>query len=335
MQTETLLVLGRPGRAESAQLEEVTSDMEVVIGETADDLKEAAPRATAALCWWADRDMLREVLTSAPSLRWVHIMSAGINHLTSPELLEGGAVVTNGKGVFSDSLGEWVVGAILFFAKDFRRLLRSQAERRWDPFEVTEIAGQTVGIVGYGDIGRAVATRVRPLGMRVFGLTRRGPRSDSGRATERRDDGVAGADAAEKIFGPEGLTAMIEQSDYVVVTAPLTPETRGMIGEAELAAMKPDAVLINIGRGPIVQEGPLVDVLVDKKIKGAALDVFHREPLPDDHVLYRLENVLLSPHSADRTPEFLGNAMQLFVQNLDRYRRGEALMNVIDKSAGY
>ncbi len=128
---------------------------------------------------------------------------------------------------------------------------------------------------------------------------------------------------------------MIEMSDYIVITAPLTPETRGMIGEAEFAAMKRDAVLINIGRGPIVAEEPLVRALTEKRIKGAALDVFHREPLPGDHPLYRLENVLLSPHSADHTPDWLEKAMQLFVENLQRYRRGEVLVNVLDKGSGY
>ena len=127
---------------------------------------------------------------------------------------------------------------------------------------------------------------------------------------------------------------MIKMSDYIVITAPLTPETRGMIGEAEFAAMKSDAVLINIGRGPIVAEEPLVRALIEKRIKGAALDVFHREPLPGDPPSM-LKNVLLSPHSADHTPDWLEKAMQLFVENLQHYRRGEVLVNVLDKASGY
>jgi phosphoglycerate dehydrogenase-like enzyme len=345
MNRETLLVLGRPSESLLARLEAAAADLEIVVGETADDFLAAAPQATVALCWSSSKDLLREVLLKSPQLRWVHIMSAGINHLLSPELLESRAVVTNGRGIFSDTLGEWVVGAILYFAKDFRRLIRSQSEGRWDPFDIVEVSGQTVGIVGYGDIGRAVATRVRPLGMRVLGLTRRGPRRSGGglpggvlpaggapdaAASLQRED-----DLVERIFGPADLIPMIELSDYIVVTAPLTPETRGMIGEAEFAAMKPDAVLINIGRGPIVAEEPLVRALTEKRIKGAALDVFHREPLPGDHPLYRLDNVLLSPHSADHTPDWLEKAMELFLENLQRYRRGEALVNVLDKGSGY
>jgi phosphoglycerate dehydrogenase-like enzyme len=323
MGRETLLVLGRPGEQLLARLKAAAADLEIVVGETAEDFLAAAPRATLVLSWSATRDLLREILVKSPNLRWVHIMSAGINHLVSPELVESRAVVTNGRGIFSAPLGEWVAGAILYFAKDFRRLIRSQTEARWDPFDVVEVSGQTVGIVGYGDIGRAVAARVRPLGMRVLGLTRRGPLP------------VAGDDPAEEIFGPADLIHMIQRSDYLVITAPLTHETRGMIGEAEFAAMKADAVLINIGRGPIVAEEPLIRALTGKRIKGAALDVFHREPLPGDHPLYRLENVLLSPHSADHTPDWLDRAMGLFVENLARYRSGEALVNVLDKGSGY
>ena len=340
MNRETLLVLGRPSEPLLARLEAAAADLEIVVGETADDFLAAAPRATMALCWSSSKDLLREVLLKSPQLCWVHIMSAGINHLLSPELLQSRAVVTNGRGIFSGSLGEWVAGAILYFAKDFRRLILSQSEGRWDPFDVVEVSGQTVGIVGYGDIGRAVATRVRPLGMRVLGLTRRGPLppgggQSGGSAPDAAASLECGDDLVERIFGPADLIPMIEMSDYIVVTAPLTPETRGMIGEAEFAAMKPDAVLINIGRGPIVAEEPLVRALTEKRIKGAALDVFHREPLPGDHSLYRLENVLLSPHSADHTPDWLEKAMQLFVENLQRYRRGEALVNVLDKASGY
>ena len=307
MNRETLLVLGRPSESLLARLEAAATDLEIVVGETADDFLAAAPRATVALCWSSSKDLLREVLLKSPKLRWVHIMSAGVNHLVSPELLHSRALVTNGRGIFSGSLGEWVVGAILYFAKDFRRLIRSQSEGRWDPFDVVEVSGQTVGIVGYGDIGRAVATRVRPLGMRVLGLTRRGPLpSDSGQSGGGAPDAPVslqrGDDLIERIFGPADLIPMIKMSDYIVITAPLTPETRGMIGEAEFAAMKSDAALINIGRGPIVAEEPLVRALIEKRIKGAALDVFHREPLPGDHPLYRLETCFCPPTAPTTRP---------------------------------
>jgi phosphoglycerate dehydrogenase-like enzyme len=323
MERDTILVLGPPPPRLLARLEAVTGDAELVVGSTAEDFVAAAARATVILAWGADRDLLSRMLVSCPRLRWLHIMSAGINHLLSKELDETAVPITNARGVFSPSLGEWALGAILYFAKDFRRLVRSQGQHLWDPFDCVLVSGQTVGIVGYGDIGRAVACRARAMGMRVLGLTRRGPQP-------------GGTDEfAEQIFGAADIIAMIRQCDYVVIAAPLTPETRGLVGAAELAAMKPDAVLINIGRGPIVDEEALIRVLGEGRIKGAALDVFHREPLPADDPLYSLENVLFSPHCADHTPDWLDNAMEFFLQNLERHRAGEPLQNVLAKGLGY
>ena len=258
-----------------------------------------------------------------PNVEWVHSRSAGLDGLLFPELVESPARLTNGSGIYSESLGEFVVGAILYFAKDLRRMIRNQAAGTWEPFDIVEVHGQTVGIVGYGDIGRAVATRVRALGMRVLGVKRHGPPA-------RNDDPLA-----ERIYGPEGLIEMISRSDYVVVAAPLTPETMGLIGEPEIAAMKPDAVLINVGRGPVIEEAALVKALSKKRIKGAALDVFDTEPLPEGHPFYKLENVLLSPHCADHTPDWLDQAMRFFLTQFEWFRKGEPLKNVVDKKLGY
>jgi len=338
MERDTLFVLGRPREPLLAKLEAAAAaqfeatgrqpeasaaPMRVVVGADPEAFENAAPEATIILSWAATRYLLSRVLAMSPNVRWVHIIWAGIDHLVSPELAATPAVVTNGRGVFSRALGEWVLGAILYFAKDFRRLVRSQTEGIWDPFEVVRISNQTVGIIGYGDIGRAVAVCARAMGMRVLGLTRRGP------LPHQTDD------LAEQIFAPGDCIRLIEQCDYVVITAPLTPETRSMIGETELAAMKPDAVIINVGRGPIVDEGALIRVLAQKRIKGAALDVFDREPLPQGHPFYSLENVLLSPHCADRTFDWLSNAMQFFLVNLERYRSGRPLLNVVARELGY
>jgi len=259
----------------------------------------------------------------APRVRWVHNLWAGVDHLPSAELLESRAVLTNGRGVFSHSLAEWVIGAIIYFAKDFRRLIRNQMEGRWDPYGVVEVAGQTLGIIGYGDIGRAVARLAQAMGMHVLGLTRHGLPADE-------VDGPA-----KQIFPPEDLISMIEQSDYVVIAAPLTRETQGMIGDAQLAAMRSEAILINVGRGPIVREDALIRALTANRIKGAALDVFDREPLPPGHPFYAMENVLMSPHCADRTADWLDNALQLFLGNLKRFLQGESLLNVVDVGRGY
>jgi phosphoglycerate dehydrogenase-like enzyme len=323
MDQETILVIGRLRTKLLDRLTESTSDAHVVVGGEPEAFAAVADEATVVLSWGATRDQLRQIVHMCPNLRWIHVMSAGLDTVLSAELEESPAVLTNGRGVFSLSLGEWAIGAILYFAKDFRRLIRSQAEGRWDPFDVVEISGQTVGIVGYGDIGRAVAARAGALGMRVLGLNRRGPLPD-------HPDVLA-----QEIFAPRDRIRMIEQCDYLVVTAPLTPHTRGLIGEVELAAMKPDSVVINIGRGPVIQEEALLRALSEKRIKGAALDVFDTEPLPDGHPFYSLENVLLSPHSADHTTVWLTNAMEFFLENLQRFRKGESLVNVIEKGRGY
>jgi phosphoglycerate dehydrogenase-like enzyme len=324
MDHDTVLVLANPTEPQLAKLEQLPRETSLAVGLTAEAFERTAPDASVIFSWAFSRKLLREVFAMSPHVRWVHTRSAGIDNLLFPELVESPAVVTNGSGVFSQSLGEFVLGAILYFAKDFRRLVRSQMAGAWDPWEgVEEISGQIVGIVGYGDIGRAVATRVRAMGMRVLGMTRRGP------LLYNVDPLV------NQIFGPDDRLRMIEQCDYIVVAAPLTAQTRGLIGEAEFGAMKPNAVVINVGRGPVIDEAAMVRALSEKRIKGAALDVFDTEPLPQGHPFYILENVLLSPHCADHTADWLDAAMNFFVANYERYRTGQPLLNVVDKALGY
>jgi phosphoglycerate dehydrogenase-like enzyme len=319
----TVLVLADPTEPRLAMLEELPPETGIAVGNSAEAFVRAAPDATVIFNWSLVGDLQREVFRMCPNLEWVHSRAAGLDGLLFPELVESPVRLTNARGVFSESLGEFVVGAILYFAKDLRRMIRNQAAGVWEPFDIVEVRGQTVGIVGYGDIGRAVATRVRALGMRVLAVKRHGP-------------AVPEADPlAERIYGPEGLVEMISRSDYVVAAAPLTPETVGLIGAPELAAMKPDAVLINVGRGPVIEEAALVEALSEKRIKGAALDVFDTEPLPQGHPFYKLENVLLSPHCADHTPDWLDQAMRFFLAQFERFRKGEPLKNVVDKKMGY
>jgi phosphoglycerate dehydrogenase-like enzyme len=319
----TLLVLANPADRLLAMLDALPEETHIAVGDSPQAFERSAATADAVLNWSGTRALLREVLAMAPAARWVHTRSAGLDDLLSPELAAHPAALTNASGVFSPSLGEWVLGAILFFAKDFRRLTRNQEAGVWEQFDVPFIEGQTVGIVGYGDIGRAVAARVRAMGMRVLALKRHpAPPGDV--------DGLA-----ERIYATRSRSEMLAQCDYVVIAAPLTPETRGMIGAAEFAAMKREAVLVNVGRGPVVDEAALIEALSRELIKGAALDVFDREPLPAGHPFYRLENVLLSPHSADHTPDWLERAMRQFLDQFERFRKGEPLVNVVDKRLGY
>jgi phosphoglycerate dehydrogenase-like enzyme len=282
----------------------------------------AAPKnAEVILHWDGPRDLLRSAFLANPDVRWVHSRAAGLDNLLFPELIESPVVLTNGTGVFSQSLGEFALAAILYFAKDFPRMIRNQRAGRWEQFDVDEIAGQTVGIVGYGDIGRAAARRVHAMGMHVLALKRHAP--------------SAADPLIEQFYGPQELSAMLARCDYVVVAAPLTPETRHMIGDAAFAAMKPSAVIINIGRGPVIDQAALVRALESRQIRGAGLDVFEKEPIPPGDPMYTFENVLLSPHCADHTRDWLDQAMRFFLQQYDRFCNGQPLENIVEKHLGY
>ena len=322
MKKTTLLVLSG-AESQLSMLDELHGTTNLLIGTSPEVFKPAAADAEVILNWSGSLDLLRGVFNICPRLRWIHSRSAGLERTLFPELVASDIVMTNGSGVFSDSLGEFVLGSILYFAKDFRRMVRNQMASVWEPFDVTMISGKTVGIVGYGDIGRAVASRVRALGMEVLGVKRRVTEKD-------RTDGLA-----QEVHPSEDLISVLPRCDYVVVAAPLSDATRGLVGAEELAALKAIAVIINVGRGPVIDEGALIKALSENKIKGAALDVFDEEPLPRGHAFYQLENVLLSPHCADHTPDWLDNAMRFFITQFERFRRGEPLANVVEKKLGY
>ena len=312
-----VLVLASGDDPQFAMLGEVPHTICREIGECT----RAARDAAVILQWSGTPELLRALLASCREVRWIHSRAAGVDNLLFPELVNSEVVLTNGSGVFSASLGEFVLGAILYFAKDFRRMVLNQRAERWEPFDVQEIDRQTVGIVGYGDIGRAIASRVKPLGMRVL-------------ATKRHPPALPDL-LVEHFYRPEELRGMVAACDYVVATAPLTAETRHMIGEAEFAVMKTSAVVINVGRGPVIDEAALVSALAAKRIKGAALDVFENEPLPAGHPLYKLENVLLSPHCADHTADWQDQAMRFFLKQYQTFQKGVPLRNVVDKRVGY
>jgi phosphoglycerate dehydrogenase-like enzyme len=323
MDNLTLLVLSDPTDRHLATLQRLPESTSIAAGASPEAFERLAPDAEVIFNWSGSLDLLRQVLAMTPRVRWIHTRSAGLDHLLFPELVASPAVLTNGTGVFSASLGEFAIAGILFFAKQLRQMVRHQAAGKWVQEDVKEIAGQTVGILGYGDIGRAVASRARAMGMHVLAVKRHVPAAG------------AGDDFAERIYTPDHRIEMIAASDYVVVTAPLTPETRGMVGAPEFAAMKPTAVIMNLGRGPVIDEPAMIRALADGRIAGAVLDVFDTEPLPAGHPFYGMENVLLSPHCADHTSDWLERAMEFFLENFERYRTGEPLKNVVDKARGY
>jgi phosphoglycerate dehydrogenase-like enzyme len=317
-----LVVIDKPGASHLKVLDTLPTSIVVVVSNQAALLRESVQEADIILNGIPDGHLLRDIFTHATRLRWVHSLSDGVEKILFPELIASPAILTNARGVFKRSLAEFVIAAVLYFAKDFRRVIRSQQAGAWQPFEMEEAHGKVMGIVGYGETGQACAERARPLGMKVLGL-------------RRRPELSKGDPCLDAVLGPDELHTLLAQSDYVVLAAPATPQTRRLIGKAEFGAMKASAVFINVGRGSSVDETAMIYALDQGRIRGAALDVYETEPLTSGHPFYRLENVLLSPHCADHTPGFYEMDVEFFTQNLQRFLNGESLMNVVDKQAGY
>jgi phosphoglycerate dehydrogenase-like enzyme len=318
----TVLILGKPGQTQLELLKSLDNKVRILIAEGSEEAARLAPQADVILSWASTKEVLQAAWGTASRVKWVHSRAAGLDHVMFPELAASSLVFTNGRGVFSQSLGEFVMAVVLYFAKDLARMRRSQKAGIWDPFDILEISKQTLGIVAYGDIGKASAMRAKAMGMRVLAL-------------RRRPELSAGDPYVDRMYGWDARLEMIAECDYVVAASPLTPETQSMISDAEFAAMKPEAVIINVGRGPVIDEPAMIRALEGGRIKGAGLDVTSVEPLPPESPLYRLDNVLLSPHCADHTSTWLDDAMRFFLTQLERYRSGKPLENVVDKARGY
>ena len=322
MSSFLVLVIADPAASYLKSLTHLPDGVRLVVTDNPEELKVQAPSADAILYAHGRNDLLSGVLLFATRARWIHSLWTGVEGILSPEMIEHPAALTNGRGVFRWPLADWVVGVMLFFAFDLRRVLQQQEQGVWKPFVSTTLEGRTLGIVGYGSIGSATAERARPFGMKIGAL-------------RRRTELFQGDALVDKSYGPDQLKDLMTACDYVLVTTPLTRETRGLIGASEIGAMKPEAVILNIGRGPVIDEPALVRALQSGAIRGAALDVFDTEPLPAGHPFWGMRNVLLSPHTADRVEGFLVPACECFLENLSRFLSGSPLLNVVDKSAGY
>jgi glyoxylate/hydroxypyruvate reductase len=253
----------------------------------------------------------------ATRLRWLHAMGAGVDWVLVPGF-PAHVTVTRVPGVFGPWMREYVLARCLTVTQRLDAYRGFQRARSWREDVIPErLAGKTMVIVGLGDIGRAVAAGARALGMRVIGVSR------SGRPVRE----------AERVYRLRGLTQALGQGDFVVLVLPLTEETRGLIGAAALAAMRPTAWLVNIGRGAVVEEGALVEALTTRRIAGAGLDVFAAEPLPADHPLWSLDNAVITPHiSGPSTPPEMA---PVFNDNLGRWLAGRPLRHVVDRKRGY
>jgi phosphoglycerate dehydrogenase-like enzyme len=306
----------------AAAFARLPKEAQVVVSDDPAKLSDVAPRADVIFFAHGNGRLLSGVLPKAARARWIHSLWTGVEGIMGPELRDHPGVLTNGRGVFRWPLADWVTGVLLFYAFDLRRVIRQQEQELWKPVNGHLLEGQTLGIVGYGAIGAAVASRARVFSMKIAAL-------------RRRAELLAGDALVDYAFPADQLQELMARSDYLVVAAPLTAETRGLVGKREISAMKSSAVLINIGRGPVVDEAALIEGLETGAIRGAALDVFDHEPLPSGHPFWKMPQVLLSPHTADRVEGFLGPAFDCFIENVTRYRQGLPLLNVVDKRSGY
>jgi glyoxylate/hydroxypyruvate reductase len=282
--------------------------------------------ADAEVLFDFDRTHLEDLPELTPSLRWIQATSAGIGQLVAkhryaqrmPE-----AVFTTTSGVHATPLAEYALMSILMFRRRVPKMLSDQQERRWERFASTDLAERSLTVVGMGSIGREVARVAGAFGMRTVGVKRT----------------VAGIDPAslhlEALYGVDELHAALRGAEHVVLSAPHTPETEGLIGAAELALLAPDAIVVNVARGALVDESALVDALESGHVGGAALDVFQEEPLPADSPFWTMPNVLVCSHSAGTSDRENERITEIFCENLRRYLTDESLLNVLDMNRMY
>ncbi|MFB9387418.1 D-2-hydroxyacid dehydrogenase [Pseudonocardia petroleophila] len=257
---------------------------------------------------------VRDAFPAADSLRWVHTASAGVDRLTFPALLDSDVVLTNSRGVFDTPIAEYVTGLVIAMAKDLAGTLDAQAKGEWRHRESERVGGRTAVVVGSGPIGRATAAMLAAVGMRVELVGRR---------------------AGEGVHPIDELPGLLPRAEWLVLAAPLTDTTRGMLNATTLGLLPPRARVINVGRGALVVQDDLVAALRDGTVAGAALDVFEKEPLPADSPLWGLPGVIVSPHMSGDILGWRDELETLFVDNLTRYRAGEPLANVVDKTLGF
>ena len=263
---------------------------------------------------------VRDLTAVAPRLRWLQATSAGIGPFVQRVGLDRSDITfTTASGVHARPLADFCLMAMLMFAKNYVWMERDKKAKQWERYCGEELAGKTLAIVGVGRVGHEVARHGKRMDMRVTGMRR----------------SSAPVPEIDKLFDRAELHSMLREADFLVLAAPHTPETEGIIGEAELAVMKPSAVLINIGRGALVDEDALIRALQQKRLAGAALDVLREEPPPQDSPLWAMPNVIISPHSASTVTQENARITEIFCDNLRRYLSGQSLRNVLDTKKLY
>lgn len=314
-----VVILCADGAPRPTGLDSIESEVDFVFVDAA-GLQEALSGAEVLLLWDFSSSALSLAWSAADALRWVHIAAAGVDKLLFPALVDSRVVVTNAHGTFDRPMAEFVLASILAHAKRLHEIHDRQLTRTWLHQETDSIVGKTVIVVGTGGIGRTTAVLLRAVGMQVRGAGR----------VARSDDPDFG-----EIIASRDLAEHVGWADHVVLAAPLTDQTRGLVGVDVLAAMKGSAHLINVGRGQLVDETALVRALENGQIAAASLDVFESEPLPPDHRLWQLPNVVVSPHLSGDAVGWRETLSGQFIDNLRRYLNADPLINEVDKTLGY
>ena len=259
-------------------------------------------------------------------LKWIHFGSAGIESSLFPEILNSKTIITNSSGIHADSVSEFVIACMLYFTKQFQDCNKFYQIKKWTQWDIARkmqnLKGKTIGIIGYGSIGKAIGTRAKAFGMRIIG-------------TRRLQKKIENKKTIDYLIPFSEVNFLLEESDYVVISCPLTPLTKNMIGKNELSKMKKTSYLINIARGSIIDENSLIEMLKKKKIAGAALDVFDSEPLSNKSPLFNLKNVFLSPHISGNFPNYNKMVMDLFNDNFERFENKKSLKNRVCKKRLY
>lgn len=306
------MVTVQHGESVPAHLDAISADAELRMIPSS-RLAEAIADTDVLFLYDFSSPALESVWSATAALRWVQVAAIGVDAVLFDELIDSDVVVTNSRGIFEEPIAEYVLGQILAFAKDFRRSWDAQCTQRWQHFDTERIAGASVTIVGPGPVGRAIARLLRAVGMSVRGVGR-----------SARDDPDFGEVTTD-------VLAAVADADYVVLAAPLTPQTRGMVDADVLDAMRPTARLINVGRGELVDTDALVAALQTGAVAGAALDVVDPEPLPVNHPLWTAPGVRLTPHNSGDIQGWRIALQQQFIANFRRYMTGQPLHNVVDK----
>jgi phosphoglycerate dehydrogenase-like enzyme len=315
-----LLHTDRPEPA-LAVLAEAHPDLPVAACDSYEGLAGAIERSRAEVVYTVrfagTRGFPRSALVESPTVRWVSVGGSGTDHLQPWD--SGRVAVTNAAGVAAGMMAEYAIGAMLTFSLGLREFARQQHERRWSARRVEPLAGKTLLILGLGHTGQALAARAKALGMATIGVRAR-PQPTA---------------CVDEVHGAEALPQLWPRADAVCCCVPLLASTRALVGREAFAAMKTGVVLVDVSRGGVVDEAALVEALVEGRVRGAALDVFATEPLPPDNPLWGFENVIVTPHCSSVYDGWDTRSVAMFADNLWRYRRGEALTNVVDPARGY